>query len=280
MDAIIPQPEQIQYQAPVPEHKHFLNKKFIATFVILILLGSGAYASLWYWQNQQVAQEVAPTFTPRADATADWKTYTNSTMGIQFMYPASWQAQDNSIDSINRPMSVDSVTQGDVLKNGKIYTSFMQEFQLPDKKIVFLSHTDLNLDNKPLSQQLDFIKCKEPNTQCQNLKSQYGVDYTRAISGDADHGYILGSTVANGKYILGLSIQPYKDRLDEITDPSSEDKTSYSNFDTLLSTLKFPGSAIDMHCGGNIQNAPTCPTGYTCKLNVSLPDTGGTCQKN
>jgi len=54
MDPIISQPEQPQYQAPIiPEHKHFLNKKFVITFVILLLLGTGAYAGIWYWDNQQ-----------------------------------------------------------------------------------------------------------------------------------------------------------------------------------------------------------------------------------
>lgn len=32
-----------------------------------------------------------------------------------------------------------------------------------------------------------------------------------------------------------------------------------------------------MHCGGFINNAPVCITGYHCQLVVSRPDTGGTC---
>jgi hypothetical protein len=31
------------------------------------------------------------------------------------------------------------------------------------------------------------------------------------------------------------------------------------------------------HCGGFIQNAPTCNAGLHCQLNVSMPDTGGVC---
>ncbi len=95
MDPIIPQQPEPQYQAPmdsvvspqVPDHKYFLNKKFIVTFVILLLLGTGAYAGIWYWQNQQVAQEAVPTFTPRADETADWKTYTNTQYGFEVRDP-------------------------------------------------------------------------------------------------------------------------------------------------------------------------------------------------
>ena len=100
MDPITPQPDQSQYQAPMDSAgpsqlsgtKHFLNKKFAITFVILSLLGAGAYAGIWYWQDQQVAQEVVPTFTPRPsttpDPTADWKTYTNTQYGFEFKYPA------------------------------------------------------------------------------------------------------------------------------------------------------------------------------------------------
>src|SRR3989344_386427 len=59
-----------QYQTPM-EHKHFLNRKFAITLATLLLLGIGAYAGIWYWQNQQVVQEVAPTFTPRPSGYSD-----------------------------------------------------------------------------------------------------------------------------------------------------------------------------------------------------------------
>ena len=34
---------------------------------------------------------------------------------------------------------------------------------------------------------------------------------------------------------------------------------------------------LGAHCGGFIQNAPTCNAGLHCKLNTSTPDTGGVC---
>ncbi|MDE2019063.1 MAG: hypothetical protein KGJ13_01810 [Patescibacteria group bacterium] len=36
-------------------------------------------------------------------------------------------------------------------------------------------------------------------------------------------------------------------------------------------------SPLGMHCGGFIRNAPTCPTGYRCQLDINRPDTGGVC---
>src|SRR3989344_6658497 len=92
MDPITPQPEQF----PVQPQKHFLNKKFAITLVILLLLGTGAYAGIWYWQKQQVTQEAGPTFTPRADVTANWKTYTNTQYGFGFKYPNSLNVIESS----------------------------------------------------------------------------------------------------------------------------------------------------------------------------------------
>ncbi|MEK7217417.1 MAG: hypothetical protein AAB374_03030 [Patescibacteria group bacterium] len=95
----VPPPTQ-QYSAP--EHKHFLNKKFIITFVVLILLGVGAYAGIWYWENQQTAQEVAPTFTPRADVVSDWKMYTNVSLGFSIQYPTNLTPTLEINDQYNR----------------------------------------------------------------------------------------------------------------------------------------------------------------------------------
>ena len=93
MDPITPQPQEQSYSS-VPEPKHFLNKKFIVTFVVLALLGGGAYAGIWYWGNQQVVEEVAPTFTPRViDETVGWKTYTNTLYGFEFKYPTGWHTE-------------------------------------------------------------------------------------------------------------------------------------------------------------------------------------------
>ena len=40
------------------------------------------------------------------------------------------------------------------------------------------------------------------------------------------------------------------------------------------------GGGYGAHCGGFIQNAPTCAQGYYCKLSQQTPDTGGTCMPN
>lgn len=58
-------------------------------------------------------------------------------------------------------------------------------------------------------------------------------------------------------------------------------KTGWEEVDQLVHTLKaFEINPEGQHCGGFIQNAPTCTTGYTCKLNINNPDTGGVCVRD
>ncbi len=90
MDEQLPQSQELQqYQTPTPILQgHFLNKKFVITVLVLIILGGIAYGTIWYWQKQQLASEVVPTFTPRpTDDIANWKTYSNTQYGFEVKYP-------------------------------------------------------------------------------------------------------------------------------------------------------------------------------------------------
>ncbi len=130
MEQTTPQQEpQPQYQAPIseesqypnpmdstgspkaPEPKHFLNKKFIVTFVVLVLIGVGAYAGIWWWQNQQYTfEDMNPvfTFTPRPSVsvtpdpiTANWPIFNSKLLNFSFKYPlvANYQERDVFEDS-------------------------------------------------------------------------------------------------------------------------------------------------------------------------------------
>ncbi|MBP9821888.1 MAG: hypothetical protein KBC81_00340 [Candidatus Pacebacteria bacterium] len=97
----------------VPEpHRHFLNKKFAITFGVLILLATGAYAGIWYWQKQQVAV-VAPTPTPKTGETVNWKTYTSTEYGFEFKYPSDWvpspSLTDDGVVDFQSPSTVSSM---------------------------------------------------------------------------------------------------------------------------------------------------------------------------
>ncbi|GEM_PF-6449547 len=102
----VPQvPVQPQVEAPVtpppmePMPQKTFKPKFIGVIVLLLVLGAGAYSAMWYWQNQQVAQEVAPTFTPRPDEIASWQTYHNDQYGFEFKYPSDAKIQEENFIS-------------------------------------------------------------------------------------------------------------------------------------------------------------------------------------
>lgn len=93
--------EPQQYQTPmdsanspqVPERKHFLNKKFLVIFVVLVLLGAGSYTGIWWWENRQLCPPGSPCWVMpddtvyNMDPIANWKTYTNAEYGFEFKYP-------------------------------------------------------------------------------------------------------------------------------------------------------------------------------------------------
>ena len=91
MDPITPQQEG---QPPVLPDKHFLNKKLIMTLVVLVLLGAGAYAGIWYWQKQQMANKVVQTFTPRPTQRFPGTLYKNEYMTVTI--PDGWKLSEGT----------------------------------------------------------------------------------------------------------------------------------------------------------------------------------------
>ena len=89
-------------ELPPPPRKHFWNRKFIFTCTLIVLFGGASFATVWQIQNQIVSQEVAPTFTPRATATADWKIYTNNQYGFEFEYQNGVKVNEqNQVYTVN-----------------------------------------------------------------------------------------------------------------------------------------------------------------------------------
>ena len=213
-----------QYSAPEP--KHFLNKKFVVTFVVLLLLGSGAYVGIWYWQNQQVAQEVVPTFTPRAsvtaDPTADWKTYTNAQYGFEFKYPVDWKIDDNlklnrcCLDVFNSPEPY----QGDSLKQNVMKAQFQyQTLSTVSSMEQFINRAIADNNQSEMSPKIT-------RGSITNFKNQNGIDIIKFDYGQASL-----------KYTYSIPMKPDFSQMINILvwnpDPV---------FDQILSTFKFTDS--------------------------------------
>lgn len=132
-----------------------------------------------------------------------YKTYKNSTIGIEFQYPISWPA-------------LPSENMGDTMKDGKTYNSFMMN--LTD--LSHLNHTYMNYDNLPIDEQYEKIKCQKNNPgtiACENRVSSNGAKYVWEIEKTLG-GPNYQAMVATGKYILIFDFQDkenYDKRADE-----------------------------------------------------------------
>lgn len=62
-----------------------------------------------------------------------------------------------------------------------------------------------------------------------------------------------------------------------ISASSTTDMTASTTGTTASTTDIQVSGGAGARCGGFIQNAPACAKGFRCQLNVSSPDTGGTC---
>ncbi len=51
------QPQDLtRLELPAP-HRHFFNKKFITTLVVILALGGTAFASQWWWEQMELARQ-------------------------------------------------------------------------------------------------------------------------------------------------------------------------------------------------------------------------------
>ena len=201
-----PNPPAPQMPEQIPPVQKTFTPKFIGVIVGLLVLGSGAYAGIWYWQNQQVANEVAPTFTPRPsalpDPTAGWKTYTDTQYGFEFKYPADWIQEQNSIYSPEAPKGIygvgDKITVESFVNNSQLSIDAWRTKNIGDVIIK---------DNGPVP-----------------------------IAGAVAHQYIDGGMVnyidtyiAKGSTVVKLGV--------------SESTKYLTNYNQILSTFKFTDSA-------------------------------------
>jgi len=91
----------------LPEGPKHLPK--LVTLVVLFLsLGLASYAGILYWQEQKLGEDYTVQFTPRIDPTADWKTYTNVSLGFSVQYPLNLVPTLELNDQYNRLTSFGS----------------------------------------------------------------------------------------------------------------------------------------------------------------------------
>ncbi len=220
------------------EKELFNWKRFSITLGLVLLTATIVGGITWYYMNetletqketinsQQVQldklregfreEEATTTEDAEEDETpvTDWKTYRNEHIGIEFQYPYDWQ-------------TLKPDDRGDIMKDGKTYTSF--SLNLPD--LSHLDHTLLDYDNMPIDIQYEKIKCQQDDPltiECEEKISSNGVKYIwNVIKTKGDPCY--SALVATGRYILIFSFQE-KENYEKKAD----------QYQQLLSTLKIP----------------------------------------
>ncbi|MFA5134132.1 MAG: hypothetical protein WC459_05005 [Patescibacteria group bacterium] len=165
----------------------------IAVVIILILIGGGMF---WYFK--QWKQEDNHVVRENGQEKLDFKTYSNSVIGIEFQYPSSWPI-------------LKSNDKGDIFVNNKLSDSFSMA-------LVDLSHLDhysSKYDNMPIDKQYEIIKCRadiKTITYCEEKVSNNSVKYVWkvydiGINDTSKAGPNYYAFVATGKYILTFSFQ-------------------------------------------------------------------------
>ncbi len=203
------------------------KSKLIISFAGLLLLVLGGYT--YYRQQNPVISEVSyesEYLTPDGK-----KVYSSSTLGLSFEYPSDWRIQ---IDS------EDPVTHGDIMLDGKIYTSFNAGVFPPNwgsenNSYINFSHSPLvsskgkSYDNLSVAEQLKFFSCEEylaffkehkvdfSNT-CKSEVNKNGVQYikyTQNMSGQIDRpedGYNVSVVIPTGKYVITIVTVSVEDK--------------------------------------------------------------------
>ena len=87
-------------QQPQQPGRFKFNKVSVIVLILAILIAGGSYAGIWYWMKQSTDIAI-PTYTPRPDATAGWKTYTNTQYGFEFKYPKDFVIIEGESIKIN-----------------------------------------------------------------------------------------------------------------------------------------------------------------------------------
>lgn len=131
--------------------------KFIGVIVLILILGGGAYAGIWYWQKQQVE----PLFTPRVDVTATWKTYTNTNtqFNFEFKYPPQGEVRGSTM--------LDKIT-------------VFPTSERPDGTGATINIWFDSFDIKHDGQYIATTFAGKP-AYISNVKSEYGADFKRII---------------------------------------------------------------------------------------------------
>ena len=245
MPEVSPQPSQpIQPQVQPEQGKGISWKKILVSVgVIAVVAGIIAGALYWYFvinEEETTTTETTKVSTPSSkqatpsakkekDETADWKTYTNSSLGFSIKYPSGWYTKETPSNP-SSPLTYASIsekTTSDV-NSGFVLTvtadsdEFLEKEYNETKKLEISKATSGVIDSGP------HVVERLPNTKVDNLT---GLVWTEKPEGE-------NSTVPyNQTVYVKKGTKFYK--IWTTAETQTDFNTYQKKFNLMLSTFKF-----------------------------------------
>lgn len=250
----------------------------LLTLLIVLLVGKWAMVARDTSQNEMVPLVATTTL------------YSNSEYGISFSYPTSVTAETEfkkfyHLSSDWRVGSMEHMHGTPLvaiplyrLDNGGVYVSYPMYYDA-ELRVGVSTDTQDVIGCLTDSAENNFEMGITPTTTMIN-----GVMWTKVPVGSGGMmQYVYGNSyrVLRGASCITIETlkagSNYRDTptLEDISDADLE--SHYSSLDAILGTVHVDFAGV--HCGGNIRNAPTCPSDYHCQLKPAA-DLGGSCVPN
>lgn len=222
--------EENSVQPVVTESKRKLVFLFVFVTFLIIALGIIGFLAYQNYQLQQkitqnttssVPPETAPTIIPTsvADPTANWKTYTDNTLGFEFKYPNNYNPVTSSIngqiDNNRIDFEANSASYLSLIKQNLI-TYDEKNLCSPNTKVYPCIHATGSNQKTPVT----MIRLGEKSAK----------SYYVAVAGGPDNDYHIVQT--NESPLIELRMYISGGGLDQ-------------KFDQILSTLKFLDQTVN-----------------------------------
>ncbi len=235
--------------------------KVVATVFLLSTLFSAAFLIAYQQVQKQNydrtvkeipdARVVIPNLVDYANQKDEWKTYTNEKYKFTLQYPASYKTPD-------------------IQENGYIGEKIY--FAVYEKDVTTCRGDCNGID-------------KTENVTIGGLPALRIEGDQGSVGGNIPQEYLTYQIKKDKQYytftLYSIGIDEDVESIEDIKKLKEDD---IKIFDHILSTLKFTDSPTltttpkGKFCGGIA--AIACPSGYSCKLDGSYPDAGGTCVVN
>ena len=285
-NSVPPLPQPTPTPSPVPPRRKIFTSHFLELIGLFVVIALVAYLGIQYWQDKQLSDEYVPVYTPRVvKETGDQnlKTFSSKDLGVSFTYLAD-QDHDGKAD-----IQVQEI--GD-----KVYVSPFAVVASGQSVEVWKKDAKLTLAQAVTQQILKNYAAKDCFAVSYDVSSRYGSNFVGAEISYPNATTDLGTVQqyfqkcptayakTNGlRYFLMDKNNPTEFAFFNIGQYPILGDNNNHDWPTTF-TFGASDSIQSMHCGGNMQNAPMCPSGYHCAAAAgsTLPvgDVGGTCQKN